>query len=184
MIGLPHPLSLKRPTVMSTAELSAWAQIGKNAIPQLVILFGIRELTGNAKNHRFSVHDVFSKILQVVPRTPDDVESLLRPLQKASWVSQMTGLSVSAISANVCEKRGALCSPIELSATTPDQAAARGRRWVPAQIEAHLRGDPIPFIASQIPLRKTQPKCVQEPARNVFAEICASNAEVSQQLHL
>jgi len=51
MNGMPSPSSLKTPGVMSTAELAAWAQVGKNTVPRLVTRFGIRELTGNAKNH-------------------------------------------------------------------------------------------------------------------------------------
>jgi hypothetical protein len=179
MISLPPQVELKTPGVMSAKELAAWAQVGKNMVPILAHRFGFRELTGHAKYHRFSVHDVLRKILGVRPQTPDDLERLLIPLQKASWVSRMTGLSVSAISAGACEKRGAIPLPVELTVTGKDQAAARGRRWIPAQIEAHLRGDPIPFLAPQTP-----PKRVQEPACNVFAAICGANAEVSRQLQL
>jgi len=184
MISLPPRVELKTPGVMSATELATWAQVGKNMVPKLSNRFGFREITGNAKNHRFSVHDVLRKILGVSPQTPEDIERLLIPLQKASWVSQMTGLSVSAISASVCEKRGALPFPIELTVTGQDQAPARGRRWIPTQIEAHLRGDPIPFLAPQTPDRKAPPKRVQEPACNVFAVICGANAEVSRQLQL
>lgn len=184
MMGMPVPASLKRPGVMSTAELAAWAQVGKNMVPKLARRFGFRELTGNAKHRRYSVHDVLKKVLGVTPQTPEDLERLLIPLQKASWVSQMTGLSVSAISAGACEKRGVLPSPIELTVTGQDQAPARGRRWIPAQIEAHLRGDPIPFLAPQTPDRKAPLKGVQEPACNVFAAICGANAEEALQLQL
>ena len=149
---LSHPITLRTPGVMTTAELAAWLQIGKNSVPQLAARFGIREITGNAKNHRFPVHNVLRKILGVTPQTPEDLQSLLVPLQKVSWVSLMTGLSVSAISANVCEKRGAPPAPIELTVTGQDQAPARGRRWIPAQIEAHLRGDLKLLLA---PLQKT-----------------------------
>lgn len=184
MIGMPSPSFLKTPGVMSTAELAAWAQVGKNTAPQLIGRFGIRELTGNAKNHRFSVYDVLRKVLGVSPQTPEDLERLLIPLQKASWVAQMTGLSVSAISAGACENRGALPLPIELTVTGHDRAPARGRRWIPAQIEAHLRGDPLPFLALPQSDRKAPPKHVQEPACNVFAAICGANAEMSRELHL
>lgn len=181
-MGMPSPSPLKTPGVMSTAELAAWAQIGRNTVPQLVRRFGIRELTGNAKNHRFPVHDVLRKVLGVNPQTPEDLERLLIPLQKVSWVSQMTGMSVSAISASVCEKRGSLPSPIQLSVTGKDQAPARGRRWVPAQIEAHLRDDPIPFLAPQNQARKAPVKLAPEPACNVFAAICGANAGDARQL--
>lgn len=184
IIGMPVPLSLKTPGVMSTAELAAWAQVGKNMVPKLARRFGFRELTGNAKHRRYSVHDVLKKVLGVTPQTPEDLERLLIPLQKASWVSQMTGLSVSAISAGACEKRGAIPLPVELTVTGKDQAPARGRRWIPAQIEAHLRGDPIPFLAPQNPDRKTPQKRVQEPACNVFAAICGANAGEARQLQL
>jgi hypothetical protein len=179
MINLPPQVELKTPGVMSATELATWAQVGKNMVPKLSNRFGIRELTGNAKNHRFSVHDVLKKVLGVSPQAPEDLDRLLIPLQKASWVAQMTGLSVSAISAGACEKRGAIPLPVELTVTGKDQAAARGRRWIPAQIEAHLRGDPIPFLAPQTP-----PKRVQESVCNVFAAICGANAEVSRQLQL
>lgn len=184
MIGLPSPSPLRTPGVMSTAELAAWAQVGRNTVPQLVGRFDIRELTGNAKHRRFPVHDVLRKIFGVTPGSPEDLERLLIPLQKVSWVSEMTGLSVSAISASVCEKRGSLPSPIELTVTGQDQAPARGRRWIPAQIEAHLRGDPIPFLAPRTPDRKALPKRVQEPACNVFAAICGANAGEALQLQL
>ncbi len=184
MIGMQPPITLRTPGVMSTAELAVWAQIGKNAVPQFVSRFGIRELTGNAKNHRYQVNGVIRAILKVTPQTPEELEILLAPLQKVSWVSAVTGLSISAISAGVCEKRGALPFPVELTATRSDQAPARGRRWIPAQIEAHLRGAPIPFIASQAPPPKSSPKYVPGSARNVFAAICNSNAEVSRQLRL
>lgn len=184
MIGMPSPSSLRTPGVMSTTELAAWAQVGRNIVPKLAHRFGFRELTGNAKHRRYSVHDVLRKVLGVSPQTPEDLERLLIPLQKVSWVSQMTGLSASAISASVCEKRGALPSPVQLSVTRQDQAPARGRRWFPAQIEAHLRGDPIPFLALPTPDRKAPQKRVQEPARNVLAEICGANAEDARQLQL
>ncbi|WP_372921561.1 hypothetical protein [Roseovarius sp.] len=184
MTGLPGSISLKTPGVMSTAELAKWAQVGKNTVPRLVARFGLREITQFSKNHRFPVHDVLRKVLGVTPETPEDLERLLTPLQKVSWVSQTTGMSVSAISASVCEKRGPLPYPVQLSVTGQDQAPARGRRWVPAQVEAHLRGDPIPFLASQTSLPKAPSKHAPPSARNVFAEICGSNAEVSRQLQL
>lgn len=180
MIALPPMVTLRTPGILTTAELAAWAQIGKNSVPQLVTRFRIREITGNAKNHRFPLHDVLRKILGVSPQTPEDLDRLLIPLQKASWVAQMIGLSVSTISASVCEEKGVLPSPVELTVTGSDRAPARGRRWIPAQIEAHLRGDLIPFLAPQTTTRKAPPKRTPAPARNVFEAICNSNAEVSR----
>ncbi len=179
MIAMPPPTTLRTPGLMTTAELGSWAQIGKNAIPQLVCRFHLREITGKPKNHRYSVPSVLHAILGVAPRTPAEMESLLIPLQKSSWVSQMVGLSASTISADVCENRGVLPCPVELTATVPGQAPARGRRWIPAQILAHLRGDPIPFLAPQIPLRRTPEALAQVPDSNVFAAICSDNTGVS-----
>lgn len=178
------PVTLRFPAVMTTAELAAWTQVGKNAVPQLVARFGIRELTGHAKNHRFAVHDLLRKIIQVIPASQDDLELLLMPLQKAAWVSQVTGLSTSAISAGICENRSPLPAPVELTATGPDQAPARSRRWLPVQVEAYLRGDPIPFLGAQKPAPDLPEIHSKKPARNVFAAICADNAGSSRQVQL
>lgn len=51
IIGMPVPLSLKTPGVMSTAELAARAKVGRSTVPKLVGHLGIREMTTNAKNH-------------------------------------------------------------------------------------------------------------------------------------
>ena len=50
IIGMPVPLSLKTPGVMSTAELAARAKVGRSTVPKLVGHLGIREMTTNAKN--------------------------------------------------------------------------------------------------------------------------------------
>lgn len=145
------PINLRTPGVMTATELAAWAKVGKNTVPRLVQHFGLRAVTGHAKNRRYSVLEITRKLLEVTPESPDDLDLLLAPLQKASWVSAVTGLSVSAINAAVCEKRGDL----------------------PAQIEAHLRGDPIPFLPCAAPV-----KIVTTPRpSNVFEQIVASNAE-------
>lgn len=177
------PIVLRTSAVMSTAELAAWAQIGKNSVPRLTIGFGIRELSGSAKNHRYSVHEVMRKILGVTARNAEDLEALLYPLQKSTWVSEYTGLSVSAINASICEKRLTLPAPVELTQTGHGQAAARGRRWIPAQIDAYLRNDPIPFmpVMASVQATQTAPKTA---SRNVFAAMCSDNAKVSRQCHL
>lgn len=169
---LPCPITLRTAGVMTTAELANWALISRNAVPSLVCRFGIPELAGNVKNRRYSAHKVLKSILGITPKTPQDLERLLIPLQKACWVAQITGMSVSAINAAACEKRNFLPLPFELTVTGPDQAPARGRRWIPAQIEAHLRGDPIPFLVPQTKTRKAPSKGVTDPACNVFAAIC------------
>jgi len=180
MIALPCPITLKTPGVLTTAELANWAQISRNAVPSLACRFGIPELSGNMKNLRYSVHKVLKSILGITPKDPQDLERLLIPLQKACWVAQITGMSVSAINAAACEKRNFLPLPFELTVTGSGQAPARGRRWISAQIEAHLRGDPIPFLAPQTTTRKGPSKRIQAPARNVFAAICTDNTEASR----
>ncbi|WP_165616972.1 hypothetical protein [Salipiger marinus] len=178
------PVTLRFPAVMTTAELAAWSQVGKNAVPHLVARFGIRELTGHAKNRRFAIHDVLRKIIGVTAASPEDLALLLMPLQKASWVSQITGLSTSAVSAGICENRSPLPAPVELTATGPGRAPARGRRWLVVQVEAYLRGDPIPFLAPQKPFPDLPEIRAQEPAGNVFAAICADSATSSRQVQL
>ena len=179
-----EPITLRTPGVMSVSELAAWAQVGKNTVPRLVQHFGIRAVTGHARNRRYSVGEIMRKILGVTLESADDIELLLPPLQRASWVSSVTGLSVSAINAAVCEKRGGLPAPVELTETTPDQAAARGRRWIPVQIEAHLRGEQIPFVVSSTPCWSAPSKRAPDAACNIFAAICGSNAEMSRQRQL
>ena len=177
------PIILRTSAVMTTAELAAWAQLGKNSVPRLTAGFGIRELSGSAKNHRYSVHEVMRKVLGVTAGHSEDLEPLLYPLQKSTWVSAYTGLSVSAINAAICEKRLTLPAPIELTHTDHGQAAARGRRWVPVQIDAYLRNEPIPFMPAMTsgPAPKTASQTI---SRNVFVAICSDNAKVSRQCHL
>ncbi len=85
MSYLPPPVALRTPGIMSTAELAAWAQVGKNTVPLLVTRFGIRELTRSAKSHRFPVSGVLRAILGIAPQSPEELEMLLSPLQKVSW---------------------------------------------------------------------------------------------------
>lgn len=172
------PIELRFPVVMTTAELAAWCQIGKNNVPHIVSYFGLNELSGAAKNHRFSVHEVMRKIIGVTPLGDAEIKALLYPLQKATWVSERTGLGVSSINAAICENRLLLPAPIEVSRTRPGRISARGRRWIPAQIEAYIRCDPIPFRAEQTP--RPAPKPRSKPTfRNAFEAICSDNAEVS-----
>ena len=184
MITMPPSATLRIPGVMTTAELGSWAQIGKNAVPRLVQRYGLREISGQSHSRRYGVHDIMRQILGVTPDAAEDLNLLLLPLQKASWVARITGISVSAINAAICENRLLLPAPVALTQTAPGQAAPRGRRWIPAQIVAHLRGDPIPFLAPQAPLRGTPETRVQASARNVFAAICSDTAEVSRQCQL
>tara|TARA_R110002072_G_scaffold10478_1_gene48654 strand:+ start:12581 stop:13138 length:558 start_codon:yes stop_codon:yes gene_type:complete len=172
------PIELRFPVVMSTAELAAWCQIGKNTVPHIVSYFGLNELSGAAKNHRFGVHEVMRKIIGVTPLGDAEIKALLYPLQKAPWVSERTGLGVSSINAAISENRLLLPSPIEVTRTHLGRNAARGRRWIPAQIEAYIRCDPIPFQTERAPRpaskSRSKPTC-----RNAFEAICSDNAKVS-----
>lgn len=172
------PIELRFPVVMTTAELAAWCQIGKNTVPHIITHFGLKELSGAAKNHRFGLHEVMHKIIGVTPLGHAEIKALLYPLQKATWVSQRSGLSVSSINAAVCENRLLMPAPIEVTPTQPGRTAARGRRWLPAQIEAYIRCDPIPFQAEQAP--RPASKSQQNPTfGNAFEAICSDNAAAS-----
>jgi len=172
------PIELRFPIVMTTAELAAWCQVGKNTVPYIISYFGLKELSGAAKNHRFGVHEIMRKIIGVTPFGDAEIKALLYPLQKAPWVSERTGLSVSSINAAICENRLLLPAPIEVTSTQTGRTAARGRRWLPAQIEAYIRSDPIPFQAKRAP--RPDPKSRSKPTfRNAFEAICSDNAEVS-----
>lgn len=177
------PVALLSPTVMTTTELAVWAQIGKNSVSRLTAHFGIKELTGNAKSHRFSVHEILRKIIGVAPRTSEEMQELLKPLQKASWVSAITGQSTSAINAAICENRFRFPAPLELTRTGLEQAAPRGRRWIPAQLDAYLIDAPIPFLP-QAERSNSSGRNPEPLPGNVFAAICADNAESSRQHQL
>ena len=174
-----EPIILKSPIVMTSSELAAWAQVGKNAIPALVALFDLRSMAEGSQNHRYSVHDVMRKIIGITPANNEELNLLLRPLQKSTWVARMTGFSVSAINAAACEKRPSSLPSFQLSAEKRGQASPRSRRWIPEQIEAHLRGDPLPFRQVSLSERSVK-KSVKPASRNVFAAICTGNAEVSR----
>lgn len=172
------PVELRFPVVMTSAELAAWCQVGKNTVPHIITHYGLKELSGAAKNHRFAVHEVMRKIIGVTPHGDAEVKVLLYPLQKAPWVSERTGLGVSSINAAICENRLLLPAPIEVTPTQPGRTAARGRRWIPAQIEAYIRCDPIPFQTERAP--RPASKSRSKPTfRNAFEAICSDNAEVS-----
>ena len=172
------PIELRFSVVMTTAELAAWCQVGKNTVPHIITHFGLKELTGAAKNHRFSLHDVMRKIIGVTALGDPEIKALLYPLQKANWVSERTGLGVSSINAAICENRLLLPAPIEVTRRHPGRTAARGRRWIPAQIEAYIRSDPIPFQAERAPRQasKARPK---PTFGNAFEAICSDNATAS-----
>jgi len=172
------PIELRFPVVMTSAELSAWCQIGKNTVPHIVSYFGLNELSGAAKNHRFGVHEVMRKIIGVTPLGDAEIKAFLYPLQKATWVSERTGLGVSSINAAICENRLLLPAPIEVTPTQPGRTAARGRRWVPAQIEAYIRNDPIPFQTERVP-RPASKSRLKPTFRNAFEAICSDNAAAS-----
>ena len=177
------PIKPRAASVMTTAELAEWCGLGKNSIPRLIDFFGIRELSRSAKNHKFSTYEVMRKVLGVTPDNADDMAMLLYPLQKSAWVSEQTGLSVSGINAAICEKRLQMPSPVELTRTNPTQAAARSRRWIPAQIDAYLKNDPIPFVTALTPCLDPKPQ-QETTSRNAFAAIFSDNAKVSRQSQL
>jgi len=175
-----QPLLLKTPGVMTASELAAWAQIGKNSVQQLVSRFGIREITAGKRGLRFSAPLVLKNVIGIAPQSREELDQMLVPLQKASWVAQLTGLSVSTINAAACANRSGLPAPVELTRTDPDQAAPRSRRWVPAQVIAHLNGEDVPFTTQA----HESPRGASDDDRNVFPAFSAANAEISLQCQL
>ncbi len=174
-----EPISLRNPIVMTSSELAAWTQISKNSVPLLVKLFDIRSIAEGSQNHRYSVHDVMRKIIGVSFESSEELKQLLRPLQKATWVARMTGCSVSAVNAAACEKRSISLPSFQMSAAKRGKAPPRSRRWIPEQIEAHLRGDPLPFRHASTS-GKPAKTLITPASSNVFSSICTGNAEVSR----
>lgn len=170
------PLSLQTPGVMSVSELMDWAQVGKNSVSRLITDFKIPELTGKSTFQRFGVVQVFRQILGLVPETPNEFTLLLKPLQPAFWVAAVTGTSTSTLSEGARVGGLRLPPPTQLYKTSALQAAPRGRRWLPCQIEAHIAGEKIPFS----PSRKRRGSAPKLEASNVFAAICTGNGGVSR----
>jgi len=169
---LVAPLELQANGVMTTSELKAWAGIGDRALKGLVAGQGLQRMPSRGGAFRYPVVPVFRQVLGLAPCSPEDVRLLLKPLKTVSWVSRVTGLGVSTLGRHA---RGAapitgFPMPVQLSC---DAAEVRGRRWLPAQIEALLAGDPDPLAALAIaPEPAAEPP--REPAgRNVFEDIVA-----------
>ena len=175
-----QPLILKTRGVMTASELAAWAQIGKNSVQQLVSRFGIREIPAGTRGLRFSAPLVLQNIIGIAPRSPEEFDQMLVPLQKASWVAQLTGFSVSTINAAACANRSGFPAPIELTRAVPNQAAPRSRRWIAAQVIAHLNGENVPFTTQA----HASPRGASDDPRNVFPAFSAANAEISPQCQL
>jgi uncharacterized protein YheU (UPF0270 family) len=167
-----EPVALKNQLVMSASEIAEWAQVGKNTVPQIVSRFGIREVTGHGKHRRYKTRDVLQRIAGVRPSNQEEVVLLLKPLQNATWVSAMLGISVSALSANMRTGKSTIPAAIQLSKTSDAQQAPRGRRWVTAQIEIFLNDLADPFAKSH----QRKPAASTRVSSNVFGEICAGNA--------
>jgi hypothetical protein len=167
-----EPIVLKSPFVMSATEIAVWASVGKNTVPQIIARFGISEVTGHGKNRRYRTKDVLQRVTGMNPANSDEVTLLLKPLQHAAWVSAALGISVSALSANMRAGTSAIPAAIQLSTTTEDQHAPRGRRWLPAQIENYLEDLADPFTK----MRARKSTASTGVSSNVFGKICAGNA--------
>ena len=172
---LSKVIDLESPTVMTGADIARWAQIGKNAVPGFVSAFGIRETTGHMQFRKYLVTDVLMRVLQVHPSTEAERLLLFVPLLTVAQVAALSGMSESAISARARAGDTNFPAPVQIS-TTAD-AAPRGRRWVHAQVHAHLAGDPDPLVA----MRKAAKKFQTPDASNVFAQLVPRNARGSPQ---
>ena len=166
----PAPIALRSPTVMCATELASWAQIGRNSVPRLVADHGIRELTGQQRHQRFGVAEIIRRVLSITPTDFADFARLLVPLQTTEWVADITGMSRSTLSARA--RLGKLpFRPVDLFQDSPLRAAPRGRRWIAAQVVAHLAGTSIPFV--EYHGAPSGPSSM--PAGNGFAALWPSN---------
>ncbi len=173
---LVPPLALRTNGIMTSAELKAWAGIGDRRLRALVTARDLRPMPSRGAV-RYPVSQVFRALLGLAPACPDDVALLLKPLMTVSWVSRITGYGVSTLGRHA---RGAapiagFPMPVQLSPSATDDTDFRGRRWLPAQVEAVLNGTPDPFAPLATgPLAAAAP-APEPPARNVLALIAMEN---------
>lgn len=171
-----QPLKLRNPYVFTKSELGLWLAIGKNSVNRAVRLFDLECLPGTQSRARFSTRLVLIKILGVSIVSIDDFEQLLRPLQKASWVSKMTGHSASGLSE--IARREDPCFPrsIQVSDFIKSGGTPRQRRWVPSEVEAFVFGGLYPTIETVSSTSSHQ----KSSFCNVFEAVCSDNAQVSR----
>ena len=174
---LVAPLELQTNGVMTTSELKAWAGIGDETLKKLEAGLGLRPMPSRGGAFRYPLVPVFRQVLGLDPGSPEDVRLLLKPLKTVSWVSRVTGHGVSTLGRHargVAPIKG-FPMPVQLSGGAADDGDPRGRRWLPAQIEAALCGEPDPFghLRTEAPALAARP--ARPSARNVFEDIVAGS---------
>ncbi|WP_145962769.1 thioredoxin domain-containing protein [Mangrovicoccus ximenensis] len=139
------PLLIENKTVMTAAELKAWTQLGKNSVSDFIRQHDLKDISGNARNRKYSTLAIFRAVLKIVPGSPEEFHLLLKPLQRASWVSRTTGESVSALGKKARDAESSFPASVQLLRRRKGPDFPRDRRWIPAEIEALVEGRPPPF---------------------------------------
>lgn len=130
---------------MARDEFCAWAQVGKNGSRRALEANSVRPITGRYRLLRYPVVAVFEAILSISPQSEEEIQYLLKPLQTAAQVSQLTGMSLSYISEQVRCGESLLPAPVSLLPEAFASASPRRRRWIAYEIEALAYGSPSPI---------------------------------------
>lgn len=168
-----QPLKLRFPLMMTVAELACWSNVSRNSVGRLVSHFGLRETTGHTRHQKYPIVDVMRLVLDIDIQSNAEIDLLLRPLAGAAWVSRQTGVSPSTLSARALQgDDGSSLRAISLFPPAPGGGASRARRWIPAEVDAHVRGDAMPFKRISRRMRQSAPT-----DRNAFAALWTTNTE-------
>lgn len=171
----------KTPGLLTRQELADLMNVGINEVPRLLDRFHLTPIEA-----RFPVRSVWRQVLGVEPRDEDEAALLMEQLQPITWVAAQVGKASSTVRSKLSE--GTFEYPGPIADLGDAQKTSRSRRWLPAQIRAARRGDPVPVFRAVEPLRpdaRATAEPASEPApeavNNAFAEILRLNAEKSRQ---
>jgi hypothetical protein len=167
--------------LLTRQELADWLNVGINEVPRLLRRFHLTPIEG-----RFPVRSVWRQVLGVEPQDDDEAALLMERLQPITWVARQIGKAPSTVRNRLSE--GTFEYPGPIADLGDPKKTSRSRRWLPAQIRAARRGDPVPTFRAVEPLRpdvEASAEPAAEPApeavNNAFAEILRLNAENSRQ---
>ena len=80
-----------------------------------------------------------------MPSPQGEIDDLLKPLQPLAWVAAQTGIASWKIAAN--EQTSRMEFPSSIDGRGRMDFRYRSERWIPAQIDAHIRKTQIPILS-------------------------------------
>ena len=134
------------PGLLTRQELADLVNVGINEVPSLLGRFHLTPIEG-----RFPVRSVWRQVLGVEPQDDDEAALLMEQLQPITWVAAQIGKAPSTVRSKLRE--GTFEYPAPIADLGDPEKTSRSRRWLPEQIRAARRGDPVPTFRAVEPLR-------------------------------